>query len=319
MTQNDNLEKDLAQRLYTLDTKVYEATGSTMGKVFSSNVSIAIGNIIEELHKDKIHFLKNEMTLINNMIATMKDSQKTEPLKAEFEELKKDILAYSPEITLPHTINGDPSSVAKRFNHDNHLIICISRQFGTAGHTIGFKLANQLGIAYYDKEILNMACEHLDLDSQNIEDSLSDSGSSPLSYRKKRFSKVFSKQSDLLFFTQSNLICEMAEKESCVFMGRGADVILTNHHIPHLSIFLTAPFKERVKYEMHCSGTDYQTASSLVKKMDRSRKIYYHNYTGRHWGHAENYDLCINTFFYGEKETMRLIENMINLADFDRQ
>ena len=97
-------------------------------------------------------------------------------------------------------------------------------------------------------------------------------------------------------------------------MGRCADVVLTNNNIPHLSIFLSAPFKERVKYEMGIAACDYKTASAKVKTMDQERKNYYQYYTGRQWGYAGNYDLCVNTFFYGHNETIQVLYDMAELS-----
>ena len=299
MKKSDEQERNIANRLYNLDKKVYETTGSTLGRVFPSSPSFALEKIIDALKINREYFLKNEMTLIANMIGTIRDEEKAAPLKQEYDELEKDILAYNPTIILPHSIDNNDAVASRRFSSDNHLIICISRQFGTGGHTIGFELAQRLGIAYYDKEIIHLACDRMGLNSKDVTDyGIDSSGSSRgiLSSIGKASRKFFSTQSDMLFFTQSNLICEMATQESCIFMGRCADVVLTNNNIPHLSIFLSAPFKERVKYEMGIASCDYKTASAKVKTMDQERKNYYQYYTGRQWGYAGNYDLCVNTF-----------------------
>ena len=317
MKKSDEQERNIANRLYNLDKKVYETTGSTLGRVFPSSPSFALEKIIDALKINREYFLKNEMTLIANMIGTIRDEEKAAPLKQEYDELEKDILAYNPTIILPHSIDNNDAVASRRFSSDNHLIICISRQFGTGGHTIGFELAQRLGIAYYDKEIIHLACDRMGLNSKDVTDyGIDSSGSSRgiLSSIGKASKKFFSTQSDMLFFTQSNLICEMATQESCIFMGRCADVVLTNNNIPHLSIFLSAPFKERVKYEMGIASCDYKTASAKVKTMDQERKNYYQYYTGRQWGYAGNYDLCVNTFFYGHDETIQVLYDMAEMS-----
>ena len=316
MKKTDEQERNIASRLYNLDKKVYETTGSTLGRVFPSSPSFALEKIIDSLKINREYF-KNEMTLIANMIGTIKDEEKSAPLKQEYDELEKDILAYNPAIILPHSIDNNDAVASRRFSSDNNLIICISRQFGTGGHTIGFELAQRLGIAYYDKEIIHLACDRMGLNSKEIVDyGIDSSGSSRgiLSNLGKASKKFFSIQSDMLFFTQSNLICEMAAQESCIIMGRCADVVLTNNNIPHLSIFLSAPFKERVKYEMGIAACDYKTASAKVKTMDQERKNYYQYYTGRQWGYAGNYDLCVNTFFYGHDKTIQVLYDMAELS-----
>lgn len=317
MKTKDEQERNIAVRLYELDKKVYETTGSTLGRVFPSNPSFALQKIIDVLKVNREHFLKNEMTLIANMIATIRDEEKAAPLKAEYDELEKDIVAYNPTLIIPHSIENNDAVASRRFAGGSNLIICISRQFGTGGHTIGYRLAQQLGIAYYDKEILRLACDRMGLNADNVKDYGGDNSAE----QRKLFSnigkaskKFFSSKSDTLFFTQSSLICEMAAQESCVIMGRCADVVLTNNHIPHLSVFLSAPFKERVKYEMGMAATDYNNASATVQKMDRGRKNYYQYYTGRQWGYSGNYDLCINTFFYGHEGTLDLLKDMAQRA-----
>lgn len=317
MKKTDEQERNIANRLYNLDQKVYETTGSTLGRVFPSSPSFALEKIIDALKINREHFLKNEMTLIANMIGTIRDAEKAAPLKQEYDELEKDIRAYNPAIILPHSIDNNDAVASRRFSSDNHLIICISRQFGTGGHTIGFELAQRLGIAYYDKEIIHLACDRMGLNSKEITDygiDSSGSGRGIFSSLGKASKKFFSTQSDMLFFTQSKLICEVASQESCIFMGRCADVVLTNNNIPHLSIFLSAPFKERVKYEMGIASCDYKTASAKVKTMDQERKNYYQYYTGRQWGYAGNYDLCVNTFFYGHTETIQVLYDMAEMS-----
>lgn len=168
MKKTDEQERNIASRLYNLDKKVYETTGSTLGRVFPSSPSFALEKIIDSLKINREYFLKNEMTLIANMIGTIKDEEKSAPLKQEYDELEKDILAYNPAIILPHSIDNNDAVASRRFSSDNNLIICISRQFGTGGHTIGFELAQRLGIAYYDKEIIHLACDRMGLNSKEI-------------------------------------------------------------------------------------------------------------------------------------------------------
>ena len=102
----------------------------------------------------------------------------------------------------------------------NPLIITIGREYGSGGRQIGELVAKTLGIAYYDKEIIHLACDRMGLNSKDVTDyGIDSSGSSRgiLSSIGKASKKFFSTQSDMLFFTQSNLICEMATQESCIF------------------------------------------------------------------------------------------------------
>ena len=117
---------------------------------------------------------------------------------------------------------------------------------------------------------------------------------------------------DAIFFNQSDLICEMAKKEDFIVMGRCADVVLTNHRIPHISIFITASFEQRVHRMMVLHNLNYKQAAHLLVKLDARHAKYYFDYTGKKWGDAVNYDLCINSASYGIEESVELIERMIN-------
>ena len=108
-------------------------------------------------------------------------------------------------------------------------------------------------------------------------------------------------------------LLEMAKKEDFIVMGRCADVILTNNRIPHISIFITAPFEQRVRRMMEVNNLPLKEAVRRLKKIDKGHEQYYHFYTGRKWGDAVNYDLCINSACYGIEESVELIERMIDI------
>ena len=117
MKKSDEQERNIANRLYNLDKKVYETTGSTLGRVFPSSPSFALEKIIDALKINREYFLKNEMTLIANMIGTIRDEEKAAPLKQEYDELEKDILAYNPTIILPHSIDNNDAVASRRFSY----------------------------------------------------------------------------------------------------------------------------------------------------------------------------------------------------------
>ena len=110
----------------------------------------------------------------------------------------------------------------------------------------------------------------------------------------------------------SDLICELAKSEDCVIMGRCADTILKNNHIPHISLFISAPFQVRVQHVMDIRNMNLKQAVHFLKQMDKQHKKYYEFYTGKKWGKPENYDLCINSANYGLKDTIELIRRMLD-------
>lgn len=117
---------------------------------------------------------------------------------------------------------------------------------------------------------------------------------------------------DAVFFNMSDLICELAKSEDCVIMGRCADTILKNNHIPHISLFISAPFQVRVQHVMDIRNMNLKQAVRFLKQMDKQHKKYYEFYTGEKWGKPENYDLCINSANYGLKDTIELIRRMLD-------
>ena len=103
----------------------------------------------------------------------------------------------------------------------------------------------------------------------------------------------------------------MARREDFVIMGRCADVILTNHQIPHVSIFVNAPFEVRVRRVMKQDNLDYKSARKFLKKVDHRHRSYYEFFTSRKWGDVVNYDLCINSASYGIEGSVQLIERLL--------
>ena len=116
---------------------------------------------------------------------------------------------------------------------------------------------------------------------------------------------------DILFQVQSGMILELAKKDNCVFIGRCADYVLDEAGIPNVSLFITAPFSDRVNRKMALLSLDEKTTVALVRKNDRQRKNYYNYYTGASWGKAHNYDICLNSFALGLDRT---VESLVRMA-----
>ena len=217
-----------------------------------------------------------------------------------------------------------------RFGKDNHRIICISRTYGCGGNEIGFMLADKLKINYYDAEIFSAVLKRLQAEQdERIRDSSAypDKANQEVAFAApkrmtlrdhvRQFSRYHGlSKRDAVFFNQSDLICDMAKKEDFIVMGRCADVILTNNHIPHISIFITAPFDRRVQRAMEKhQGMSEKKAKHLLKQLDRQHESYYRFYTGRRWGNADNYDLCINSSAYGIEGSVDFILRMIKTSE----
>ena len=307
--QNEISVEEIASKLYELDVKVYNATGSKMGKVFPAGKELTVKKMVKLLNSDKRHFIKQETTLISNMIKTIKDSNVEEECREELNVLCKLLEEFNPPRVLPDSFMGNIANMKNLFANGEHRIICIGREYGSGGHEIGYQLSQRLGLSYFDNEIIRMACEHLGKEFDD--NSFGNRRETVFEKNKFRFHKF--PGNDELFFAQSDMIEKMARQEDCIFMGRCADTVLEHAGIPRVSVFIRAPFEDRVKHEMQCSNLGMDDAMDLVRHMDKVRKSYYNYYTGRHWGHSENYDLCINTACYGIEGTVDLLEKMYNL------
>jgi len=209
----------------------------------------------------------------------------------------------------------------EKISENDHLVICISRTQGSAGNDIGFELADKLRINYYDVEIFDQVMKRLEAEKDNVQDK--ENFTDFNKYGKKTHESLKTKlkelnryhglsKQDAVFFNMSDLICELARTEDCLIMGRCADAILKNNHIPHISIFISAPFQVRTQHVMDVRNMDMKQAVRFLKKMDKQHKKYYEFYTGEKWGKPENYDLCINSANYGIKETIDVIKRLLN-------
>ena len=114
-----------------------------------------------------------------------------------------------------------------------------------------------------------------------------------------------------MFRMQSAVILEAAQKGNCIFVGRCADYVLKNAGVSRLSIFITAPFSDRVQRKRKLLGKEEKTVASLVRKMDRQRKNCYDYYTGGSWGKPYNYDLCVNSFTLGIERTAQALAVLV--------
>ena len=147
---------------------------------------------------------------------------------------------------------------------------------------------------------------------QNLQQDVSPAKTRSWKEKLREFSRYHGlPKGDAVFFNQTDLLCEMARHEDFIIMGRCADVILTNNRIPHISIYIDAPFEMRVRRVMKIVDLSRSAAVKLLKKLDRQHRRYNEFYTGYEWGNAVNYDLCINSAAYGIEGSVELIERII--------
>ncbi len=327
----------LANEIYDLDCKVYKAVGSSLGRVFGTDKERSV-NMMVGLMGDSSdqHILRSEVALIGNMARTIDDKQARSEALTSYSKIMDCIHQISVGYNTSALIDRSAASLNElnlfnRFSKDDQLVICISRSYGSGGSEIGFGLADRLHIDYYDAEIFKRVLQRLEAEKDSLVDesdfasnqiATKRKGTTPeLTYEKdhltfkeklKRLSRYHGLPTrDAVFFNQSDLLCGMASSEDFVVMGRCADVVLTNARIPHISIFITAPEEQRIRRMMEVNQVSYKKARAQLHQVDHIHAQYYADFTGREWGNAGNYDLCINSSAYGVKGSIDFIMKML--------
>ena len=185
-----------------------------------------------------------------------------------------------------------------------YRIITVSRQFGSGGRSIGHKLAEKLGFAYYDKELVREVSVATGFSPAYIEEKGEYAQSrSKLSYL---FTTVGTagvmngmSAADYLYTMQRKVILDLAEKGDCVIVGRCADYILRDR-TDTLHTFIHAPKSYRAERIVRLYGESEHSPEKRLNDKDGKRRVNYEHFTGRTWGAADNYDVCLNTAALGE-------------------
>ncbi len=203
-----------------------------------------------------------------------------------------------------------------------NTIITISRQFGSAGHEIGQKLADSLNIKCYDKELISLAAKESGYCEEIIEHQDERPTSSFLynlvmdtySFGYNTSHYVDMPISQKIFLAQFDTIKKIASEGPCVIVGRCADYALAEMENV-VNIFIYADEKDKIKHAMDKHNIGEKEARDMCVKMDKQRQSYYNYYTSKKWGRADSYDLCINSSKLGEDGSVTLIKQFVE--DFE--
>ncbi len=186
----------------------------------------------------------------------------------------------------------------------NKKIITICRSFGAEGHEIGKELSERLGIPLYDKDLLDMAAKKSNLElnhAATLDEQIS----------KKIISHYFLMsqdiESDRLFREETHLILQLAERDSCIIVGRMADYIL-RERTDCLKVFITAHYDVRVGIIKEKYGISAEAAGKTVRKMDTARKEFYRYYSNGKWKQETNKDIVLNRGLFGIKGCVDILE-----------
>jgi len=201
---------------------------------------------------------------------------------------------------------------------NKNYAITVGRQFGSGGREVGKMVADLLGIDYYDKQLLVEAAASSGMNAELFEAADErtpkffpslwplnlgfggglPAGGTPLS-------------DDSVYKAQCEVMRSLVERRSCVIVGRTADYVL-RHYCPVVSVFLHAPIDARVQRIIARGDCDNRAAAEkMAEKVNRLRSEYYNFYTDRLWGHADSYDLCVDSSLLGVAGTAQLIADFV--------
>ena len=194
-------------------------------------------------------------------------------------------------------------------------IITISREFGSGGRTMGRKIAERLGIPFYDKELVDQIAVESGFAPKFVEEHGEHSPSGSF------FSYAFAPQgvpgimnglstADFLWNIQCNVILQLADQGPCVIVGRNADYILKDRpDALHVYVFADVPYRaERI---VRLYGESEKSPEQRLAEKDKRRRVNYQHYTGRTWGMAQNYDLCLDAGVLGEDYCADIVVNAV--------
>lgn len=199
---------------------------------------------------------------------------------------------------------------------NKQVIICVGRQLGSGGHDIARMLALDFNAKYYDRELMNLAAKESGFSEKFFEQNDEQRGifrslfhlHAPHIGDNNLYNNDFSQES--LFKFQSDAIKKAADEGSCVFVGRCADYVLRDRS-NMVSVFITASLEFRIQQVMTKEHLDHAAARRFIEQRETTRASYYNYYTGKKWGSAESYDLCIDASILGLQATERLIADFI--------
>ena len=185
-------------------------------------------------------------------------------------------------------------------------IITLCREYGAGGHSVGQQVAAELGIEFYDKDIIAQSAESLGIEPAQLaaeEEEITRSEAflrtiTPMSYERK----------DALYDAESEVIRKLAAQGPCLILGRCGNEVLRAAGIPSLDVFLFADEAHRARRVGELLHTD--NASEIqraLKKTDQSRRSYYTHYTGKAWGDHRNFHLSLDSGALGYETCVRII------------
>ena len=199
----------------------------------------------------------------------------------------------------------------------SHYVVTMTRTFGSGGRTICRMLSENLGIPYYDKDLIKMASEVSGISETlfNLSDEKLKSG-----FFKKKYYEIpvspdsadYLSEANLFGF-QAEVIRALYERENCVIVGRCADFILNQPDV--IRVFTYASREASIRNVCEAYSISEKEAVKLIESIDKERAAYYKHITGHDWDCARNYDLCIDTSNLSYEKCVEIIKDYIKIKN----
>lgn len=208
---------------------------------------------------------------------------------------------------------GNNVQAIARIGENQPLVITISREYGSGGHKLGEMLAKELGIAFYDRELITLVASESNFSEEFIsKNEQRMPGSLLYQMIMQDYEAPLDKSlsaDDALFVAQSRVIRRISSEGPCVIVGRCADYILKDR--PNtVNVFLYADMPYKVKRAVAEYGIAEERAASVIADTDRSRKEHCLQYTGRQWGDSRNYNVSFDTGVFSLEQIVAFLKNI---------
>ncbi len=190
---------------------------------------------------------------------------------------------------------------------NKHVIITLSREYGSGGRYIGKLIAEKLGIKLYDKEFVSKLAKQTGLSEEYIKNNEQKRNS--LAILNYGYYSGFN-NADELFIKETELIKEVANKESCIIVGRCADFILSDNK-DVIKVFIYSDIRNKINRAVKFYKLSKEKAEKEIKRIDKLRANHYRYYTGKDWRDTSNYDICINSDAFGVEKTADMVCKMV--------
>ena len=188
-------------------------------------------------------------------------------------------------------------------------VVTISRQFGSLGRTIAQIMARELGIEFYDRDIVEETASRMGLPVSVI--SSKEEHSESIYFRRQYpLGMGIPGMKNEIFLTQKNIIRDLARKESCIIVGRCAESILMDME-NHLNVYVYAPVEARLRNCVDILKMDERTARRMIREVDRSRELYHRRYCPEYVNASTNKDIMLDSSRFGPEGTAKILVALV--------